>query len=81
MLTCMWLFIIIWYLQDSLAVQQKIANLRREVDQETQILLQVKDSCQEALENLRVAEEEGRWASGQLQVATTTREQIQAQVE
>lgn len=61
-------------------MQQKIATLRREVEQETQILLQVKDSCQEAVENLRVVEEEARWVSGQIQVTTATREQIQAQV-
>ncbi|KAK8385602.1 hypothetical protein O3P69_016405 [Scylla paramamosain] len=67
-------------IEDSLAVQQKIATLRREVEQETQILLQVKDSCQEAMENLRVVEEEGRWVCGQLQITTATREQIQAQV-
>ena len=61
-------------------MQQKIAILRREVEQETQILLQVKDSCQEAVESLRVVEEEARWVCGQLQVTTATREQIQAQV-
>ena len=50
------------------------------MEQETQILLQVKDSCQEALENLRVVDEEARWVGGQLQVTTGTREHIQAQV-
>ncbi|XP_050719696.1 golgin subfamily A member 6-like protein 1 isoform X2 [Eriocheir sinensis] len=67
-------------IEDSMAVQQKVAVLRREVEQETQILLQVKDSCREASENLRVVEEEAQWVAGQLQVTTATREQIQAQV-
>lgn len=68
-------------LQDSMAVQQKIAVLRKEVEQETQILQQVKESCREASENLRVVEEEGQWVAGQLQVTVATREQIQSQVQ
>lgn len=64
-----------------MAVQQKIAMVRREVEQETQILLQVKDSCREASENLRAVEEEAQWVAGQLQATTATKEQIQAQVQ
>lgn len=68
-------------LQDSMVVQQRIAMLRREAEQETQILQQVKDSCHEASENLKTVEEEGQWMAVQLQVTVGTREQIQSQVQ
>lgn len=71
---------IIIFSQDSLAAQQKIGILQREVEQENQILRQVQNSCQQVLTNIQVVEDESVLVNTHLQAVSTTKEQIQSQV-
>lgn len=71
---------IILFSQDSLAAQQKIGILQREVEQENQILRQVQNSCQQVLTNIQVVEDESVLVNTHLQAVSTTKEQIQSQV-
>ncbi|XP_037800987.1 coiled-coil domain-containing protein 39-like [Penaeus monodon] len=67
-------------IEDSLAAQQKIGILQREVEQENQILRQVQSSCQQVLTNIQVVDDESVLVNTHLQAVTTTKEQIQSQI-
>nr|XP_045597008.1 coiled-coil domain-containing protein 39-like [Procambarus clarkii]XP_045597009.1 coiled-coil domain-containing protein 39-like [Procambarus clarkii]XP_045597010.1 coiled-coil domain-containing protein 39-like [Procambarus clarkii] len=68
------------YIEDSLAVQQKIGILKGEVNKENQILRQIQNSRQEVVDNIKVTGEEGAFVKEQYQSVFSTREHIESQL-
>ncbi|CAL4135315.1 unnamed protein product, partial [Meganyctiphanes norvegica] len=67
-------------IEEHLASQRKMSQLREKVEQEADILHQVERSRNEVLQQKRTLEEESTYLSTQRQIALNTREQIEGQV-
>ncbi|XP_068236091.1 coiled-coil domain-containing protein 39-like [Palaemon carinicauda] len=68
------------FIEDSLATQQKIGMLVKEVEQENEILKQIDNSRLEVLVALKKVEEEEVWLNTQYKAVVETKEQIQSQL-
>ncbi|XP_066940125.1 coiled-coil domain-containing protein 39-like [Macrobrachium rosenbergii] len=68
------------FIEDSLATQQKIGMLVKEVEQENEIFKQIDTSRLEVLTALQKVEEEEVWLNTQYKAVVETKEQIQSQL-